>query len=145
MLDAIEKLYQENKRLTNIINKSAERFATDYLDTFKQNKRLKQDNNELSRVNLRLLYRLGVDDEDVSLVYQLEKELDNLKSEWYTAIVKGTEYEQVFKSIKSISNAIVNGTHFTDSAQDLNKHLKILNQQILDIIDKSTEANELWE
>lgn len=102
--------------------------------------KLYQDNDELSRVNLRLLHRLEVDDKDVNLVYQLEKELDNLKSEWYTAIVKGTEYEQAFKSIRDISGAIVNGTHFADSSQDLSEHFKMLNQQILDIIDKTLEV-----
>lgn len=134
VLDILEKLHQENKHLEDIIQKSAERFTTDYFGTFKQNKELQQENEELKAVNLRLLHRLEVEDEDVSLVYQLEKELDNKKSEWYSALEKSVKYEQAIKNIRSISDAIVNGTHFANNMQDLNEHFQILNQQILDII-----------
>lgn len=68
------------------------------------------------------------------MVYQLEKELDNKKSEWYTALEKSVKYEQAIKNIRSISDAIVNGIHFANNMQDLNEHFQILNQQILDII-----------
>lgn len=134
VLDTLEKLHQENKHLEDIIQKSAERFTTDYFGTFKQNKELQQENDELKAVNLRLLHRLEVEDEDANLVYQLEKELDNKKSEWYTALEKSVKYEQAIKNIRSISDAIVNGIHFADNIQDLNEHFQILNQQILDII-----------
>lgn len=100
VLDILEKLHQENKHLEDIIQKSAERFTTDYFGTFKQNKELQQENDELKVVNLRLLQRLEVEDEDVNSVYQLEKELDNKKSEWYTAIKKIAEYEQILDEIK---------------------------------------------
>ena len=140
VLDILEKLHQENKHLEDMIKKSAERFTTDYLGTFKQNKELQEENDELKVVNLRLLHRLEVDDKDVNLVYQLEKELDNKKSEWYTALEKSVKYEQAIKNIRSISDAIVNGIHFADNMQDLNEHFQILNQQILDIIDKNLKA-----
>lgn len=112
VLDILEKLYQENKHLEDIIQKSAERFTTDYFGTFKQNKELQQENDELKAVNLRLLHRLEVEDEDVNLVCQLEKELDNKKSEWYTALEKNVKYEQAIKNIRSISDAIVNDIYF---------------------------------
>lgn len=135
VLDILKKLYQENKHLKDIINKSANHFVLDYVDTYDENIRLQQENDELKVVNLRLLHRLEVEDEDVNLVYQLEKELDNKKSEWYTALEKSVKYEQAIKNIRSISDAIVNGTHFANNMQDLNEHFQILNQQILDIIE----------
>lgn len=140
VLDILKKLYQENKQLENIVNKSANHFALDYVDTYNENIRLQQENDELSRVNLRLLHRLEVEDEDVNLVYQLEKELDNKKSEWYTALEKSVKYEQAIKNIRSISDAIVNDIYFADNMLDLDKHFQILNQQILDIIDKNLEV-----
>ena len=140
VFDILEKLHQENKHLEDMIKKSAERFTTDYLGTFKQNKELQEENDELKVVNLRLLHRLEVDDKDVNLVYQLEKELDNKKLEWYTALEKSVKYEQAIKNIRSISDAIVNGIHFADNMRDLNEHFQILNQQILDIIDKNLKA-----
>lgn len=134
VLDALEKLHQENKHLKCLIDNCVD--FTEFIHTYDENIRLQQENDELKVVNLRLLHRLEVDDKDVNLVYQLEKELDNKKSEWYTALEKSVKYEQVIKNIRSISDAIVNGIHFADNAQDLNEHFQILNQQILDIIDK---------
>lgn len=133
VLDILEKLHQENKHLKHLIDYGVD--FTEFIHTYDKSIRLQQENDELQVVNLRLLHRLEVDDKDVNLVYQLEKELDNKKSEWYTALEKNVEYEQVIKSIRGISDAIVNGVHFADNIQDLNEHFQILNQQILDIIE----------
>lgn len=133
VLDILEKLHQENKRLKYLIDNCVD--FTEFIHTYDTNIRLRQENDELKVVNLRLLHRLEVEDEDVNLVYQLEKELDNKKSEWYTALEKSVKYEQAIKNIRSISDAIVNGTHFANNMQDLNEHFQILNQQILDIIE----------
>ena len=39
----LARVKQENKKLEKIINKSAERFCNDYLETFKENERLKSE------------------------------------------------------------------------------------------------------
>lgn len=145
VLDILEELYQENKQLEDIIQELAERFTADYFDTFEQNKKLQQENDELSRVNLRLLHRLEVDDEDVNLVYQLEKELDNKKSEWYTAIVKEAEYRQALKSIKSyINNTCTTNQRTCDfyySCSDCGRlSEKELINKTQDIINKTLEV-----
>ena len=43
LVDLYKAKKQENKKLEKIINKSAERFCNDYLETFKENERLKSE------------------------------------------------------------------------------------------------------
>lgn len=53
LLKANKKLIQENNKLESIIQKSAKNFATDYLDTFKQNAKYKQALNKIeARIQL---------------------------------------------------------------------------------------------
>lgn len=81
--------------------------------------RLEEENEELNKKNNFLLQRLEVDDTETSLVFKLQRELENSKSEFYHAVVTNVKlknhnqqldgaitklkcYEQALDEIKSM-------------------------------------------
>lgn len=103
---------QENKKLEKIINKSAERFCNDYLETFKENERLK---SELQAKELELIMAKAdlcrgcqykndykaKEQECKKLKHKVELMMD-------CASCKVDEYKQTLAEIKEICNSVEN-------------------------------------
>lgn len=73
---------------------------TEYQNMKARLNELKEDNEELNKRNNFLLRRLEVDDNDTSLVFKLQRELENSKSEFYCAIKSELKYKKALEEIK---------------------------------------------
>ena len=71
--------------------------------------KLKEENEELNKKNNFLLQRLEVDDTETSLVFKLQRELENSKSEFYHAINSELRYKQALDEIEKRCCAVLNG------------------------------------
>lgn len=102
-------------------------------DLLKANKKLIQDNDELKEANLRLLHRLEVNNKDINLIYQLEKELSDKRAEINVAITKDFEYRQALRSIEDIIISVKSDPSYYPKEQKIYMWC----QKVLDIIDKN--------
>lgn len=75
---------------------------TEYQNIKTRLKELKEENEELNKRNNFLLRRLEVDDTETSLVFKLQRELEQGKSEFFYAIKSELKYKQALDTIKSI-------------------------------------------
>lgn len=105
-------------------------------DLLKANKKLIQDNDELKEANLRLLHRLEVNNKDINLIYQLEKELSDKRAEINVAITKDFEYRQALRSIEDIIISVKSDPSYYPKEQKIYMWC----QKVLDIIDKNLKV-----
>lgn len=101
-------------------------------DLLKANKKLVQDNDELKEANSRFLNRLKVNNEDINLVYQLEKELSDKRTEVCTAVTKELEYRQALRDIETIITTVKNDPVYYPEEQKIYMWC----QKVLDIINE---------
>lgn len=105
-------------------------------DLLKANKKLIQVNDELKEANLRLLHRLEVNNKDTNLIYQLEKELGDKRTEINAAIAKDFEYRQALRSIEDIIISVKSDPSYYPKEQKIYMWC----QKVLDIIDKNLKV-----
>ena len=94
---------------------------------------LEDENEELNKRNNFLLQRLEVDDTETSLVFKLQRELENSEREFYYAIKTKLKYEQALDEIKSIVSSTLDCGEWI--GQGDNKMENILN-----IINKAKDG-----
>lgn len=105
-------------------------------DLLKANKKLIQANDELKEANLRFLHRLEVNNKDINLIYQLEKELSDKRAEINVAITKDFEYRQALRSIEDIIISVKSDPSYYPKEQKIYMWC----QKVLDIIDKNLKV-----
>lgn len=105
-------------------------------DLLKANKKLIQANDELKEANLRLLHRLEANNKDINLIYQLEKELGDKRTEINAAIAKDFEYRQTFRRIEDIIISVKSDPSYYPKEQKIYMWC----QKVLDIIDKNLKV-----
>lgn len=105
-------------------------------DLLKANKKLIQANDELKETNLRLLHRLEANNKDMNLIYQLEKELGDKRTEINAAITKDFEYRQALRSIEDIIISVKSDPSYYPKEQKIYMWC----QKVLDIIDKNLKV-----
>ena len=105
-------------------------------DLLKANKKLIQANDELKEANLRLLHRLEANNKDINLIYQLEKELGDKRTEINAAIAKDFEYRQTFRRIEDIIISVKSDPSYYPKEQKTYMWC----QKVLDIIDKNLKV-----
>ena len=95
---------------------------------------LKEENEELNKRNNFLLQRLEVDDTDTSLVFKLQRELENSRGEFYLAIKSELKYKDALDEIEKYAkenNDLLQGYHYEWAN----------NKIILEIINKTKDGN----
>lgn len=105
-------------------------------DLLKANKKLIQANDELKEANLRILHRLEANNKDINLIYQLEKELGDKRTEINAAIAKDFEYRQTFRRIEDIIISVKSDPSYYPKEQKIYMWC----QKVLDIIDKNLKV-----
>ena len=105
-------------------------------DLLKANKKLIQANDELKEAKLRLLHRLEANNKDINLIYQLEKELGDKRTEINAAIAKDFEYRQTFRRIEDIIISVKSDPSYYPKEQKIYMWC----QKVLDIIDKNLKV-----
>ena len=121
-----------------------EKWNTQLARKMQECEELKEENEELNKRNNFLLRRLEVDDNDTSLVFKLQNELQQKSNEFYHAVVTNVKFskevdryrkalEEIERYCKNVSveENLYNSRHFYNGGVTV----EVVNE-ILDIINK---------